>query len=235
MPGRRRFVRRCSLDQPVAFLRERRVGFASASTVGASTLSAAADVLFLFSQASWTFAAMRPRVDTAKPLAAAHSRIAVVSWRSAGGRAGMAPTARSGRTPGPASRLQVRSEDFAKFRSVVLAQINLVVLASRSKATVLSASPPSTSRTSVTLAMQHVHPWSCRRDAAECLRWIGNVKLMSARARGVSGTSLSGAGRRLCRRRHRLREACGGRDPVLGVRHSRRCRCAPRTARFANC
>jgi hypothetical protein len=84
MPDRRRFVRRCSLDQPVAFLRERRVGFASASTVGASTLSAAADVLFLFSQASWTFAAMRPRVDTAKPLAAAHSRIAVVSWRSAG-------------------------------------------------------------------------------------------------------------------------------------------------------
>jgi hypothetical protein len=46
---RRRFVWRCLLDQPVAFFRERRFGFASASTVGASTLSAAAEVLFLFS------------------------------------------------------------------------------------------------------------------------------------------------------------------------------------------
>jgi hypothetical protein len=46
---RRWFVGRCSHDQPVAFLRERRFGFTSASTAGASTLSAAAEVLFRFS------------------------------------------------------------------------------------------------------------------------------------------------------------------------------------------
>jgi hypothetical protein len=45
----RRFVRGCPHDQPAAFFRERRFGFTSASTAGAATLSAAADVLLRFS------------------------------------------------------------------------------------------------------------------------------------------------------------------------------------------
>jgi hypothetical protein len=45
----RKFERGYPHDQPAAFFRERRFGFTSASTAGAATLSAAADVLFRFS------------------------------------------------------------------------------------------------------------------------------------------------------------------------------------------
>ena len=43
--GRPGFVRRCLHDQPVAVLRERRFGFTAASTAGAWTFNAAAEVL----------------------------------------------------------------------------------------------------------------------------------------------------------------------------------------------
>jgi hypothetical protein len=66
-----------------AFLRVRRFGLSSAAATGSRTGSAVgvAIVLPRFSYASRTLDAIRPRADTSKPLAVAHSRIAVVSVR----------------------------------------------------------------------------------------------------------------------------------------------------------
>ena len=71
-----------------AFLRVRRFGFgcASAATVSAgcaaaSVIGAVAGAVARFSYASSTADEIRPRVDTSRPLALAHSRIAAVSPR----------------------------------------------------------------------------------------------------------------------------------------------------------
>src|SRR5439155_5054130 len=72
-----------AVRESAIFLRDRRFGFISASTFGDSTVSAAFAALSRLLYASSTEAAIRPRDDTSKPLAAAHSRIVAVASRAA--------------------------------------------------------------------------------------------------------------------------------------------------------
>src|SRR5690242_18749312 len=69
-------LRMSDQSSAVGFFRVRRFGLASASTAGSAGKAAATAVLPRFSYASRTVDEIRPRADTSRPFAAAHSRIA---------------------------------------------------------------------------------------------------------------------------------------------------------------
>ena len=121
-----------------AFLRVRRFGFASSATstagsAAASVTGAAAGAVARFSYASSTVDEIRPRVDTSRPLALAHSRIAAVSPRDRPDPVDRAvdircwdPTLRS--VAGSAATADERSESIAQRGRVGLTQVDLIGL-----------------------------------------------------------------------------------------------------------